>query len=134
MRRWQRDFWGINLLRLVLHFPGIIERNRGDETIPALRDGFDKGWISRRIAQGGTQPLEGAVHTSLKFNEGIGRPNSLLEFFAGNDLSGVLEQKHQQPERLILKFDANALTQQGPASGTSLEYAKAIDGIERHGN
>jgi hypothetical protein len=45
----------------------------------------------------------------IEFDEGVGRPEALLDFFPGNELPWFFEKNEQHSKRLVLKPDADAM-------------------------
>jgi len=46
-----------------------------------------------RIREHVAQLLDGAVQAGIKVDEGVRRPEPLTEFFASNDIAGMLQQQ-----------------------------------------
>jgi hypothetical protein len=57
----------------------------------------------------------------LEVDKRIGRPEPLAQLVARDDAAGPLEQRLQQPQRLILKVDAASLAAQVSGSRVELE-------------
>ncbi|HEY2171966.1 MAG TPA: hypothetical protein VGJ30_20250 [Candidatus Angelobacter sp.] len=60
----------------------------------------------------------------IEIYESVRRPDSLLEFFAGDNFARLFEQRLQNPERLLLQPNANSAFAQ--LSGTQIQL-KAIE-------
>jgi hypothetical protein len=54
------------------------------------------------------QLLDGGIEVPVEIYEGPIRPESLLEFFAGKDVSGSLQQEGEYLERLAVQMETDA--------------------------
>ena len=78
----------------------------GHESIAAAGDRLDKDGILGGVAQGVSEPLDGGVEAVVEVDEGVGLPEAGTQVVAGDDFSGSFEEKGQDPEGLLLEFDA----------------------------
>lgn len=62
------------------------------EATPALGEGFDEARFFSVIPESFAQLFYGIVQPLIEIHEGVGWPNSLLEFFAADYLTGALQQ------------------------------------------
>ena len=63
-----------------------------DEPITALWEGLDESRTLRGITQRLAQPRNGSVQVGVEINEYVCRPEAMVEFFPGDDFTGVLEE------------------------------------------
>jgi len=83
-----------------------------DEAVTTPGNGFNVAGFVGRIREHIAQLLHGAVQAGIEIDEGVRGPEPLMEFFAGNDIAGMLQQQRQYLEGLILKFQADAVLAQ----------------------
>jgi hypothetical protein len=67
--------------------------NRGDEAISQAGNSFYVARLTGGIVEDASQLLDGCVEAVLKIHERIGGPEALLELFAGDNLTGVLDEQ-----------------------------------------
>ena len=83
--------------------------NFSNKAIAAPGESFNKAGGLGGVAQGFPQPLDGVVKTVVEIDKGVGGPDLLLQFFAGDGLTGTLQKNLEDLERLLLEFDLRAL-------------------------
>ena len=82
--------------------------NRANETITAFGESF---YVSRMVSivrQGAANLVDREIDTVLEIDERRISPKAALDFFPGYDLSGALDEKQEDAERLGLKLEQNA--------------------------
>ncbi len=67
----------------------------------------------------------------LEVNEGIGRPELLLQFLAGDYLPRPLQQEFQDSQRLALNADFGPLPSQLSRGDIQFENAEPDDALSR---
>jgi hypothetical protein len=77
--------------------------NWDDETVSATRQSFNEPRLIRRIAQHFPEPIHRFIQAVVEVHKRVGRPQRPLEFFAGDQLTGALQQSHEHLEGLILQ-------------------------------
>ena len=55
------------------------------------------------VAEGHAQLADGGVEADIEINEGIGWPECTVQFFPGDEVSGMLEQQREDAARLLLR-------------------------------
>jgi hypothetical protein len=63
------------------------------ETISPAGERFYVPWAGRGISQGFAHFIDGGVETVIEIYEGIGGPQFLAKFFAGDDFTRALQQE-----------------------------------------
>ena len=81
-------------------------------------------WIVRRVTQGFAQAADGIVQAVFEFDERILGPEPLLKLISGDHFAGMLKESEQELERLLVKFDSDALFAQLSRPGIHLERAE----------
>jgi hypothetical protein len=106
---------GSHLLPLDRHQPAV--------SPPTKR--FNVARTGRIITECLPQFLEGRADAVLKLDNGIVGPEFFLNLFLGYDLSGILEQQHENLERLVLQPDPAILLAQLPSPEIELKGLKS---------
>ena len=75
------------------HCGGIRIDERSDEPITTPGNGFNVAWFVGRIREHVAQLLYGAVQSGVEIDEGVPGPEPLPEFFARNNIAGMLQQQ-----------------------------------------
>jgi hypothetical protein len=77
-----------------------------------------------------------AFYTAVKIDEGVRRPQPVAEFFARNDLSGVLQKHAQNLERLFLHLQPDPTLAQLACSNIYLvdSEPKNMEGLRWRGH
>ena len=96
-----------------------------DEAVAAPRQSLDVAGFLGRIGQDVAQLLDGAVQTGIEVNKSVCRPEFLTEFLARNYVAGMLEQKREYLEGLVLKLQADAVLVQLARTQVDFEGAEA---------
>ena len=65
------------------------------------------------------------VQTAIEIDKRVGRPELFLEFFARYDFAWVCQQEQEDLERLVPKFDPQALLAQFAREQVDFEHTKA---------
>jgi hypothetical protein len=63
-----------------------------EKTIAAFRNRLDVTRSSGAVAKSFAKALHRIVDALIEFDESVGRPEALLEFFSGNELAGFFEE------------------------------------------
>jgi hypothetical protein len=71
------------------------------------------------------KPRNRRVQPAIKINDSTVGPKPADQFFAGYDLSGVLEQSREYLKRLLLESQPNAVLAQFSAANVHLESAES---------
>jgi hypothetical protein len=64
----------------------------------------------------------------LEVDEGVSGPEAPMQFLSRDQFAGPLDQRGQQPERLILDVDRNVIPPQLARACVELERPEADDG------
>ena len=97
-----------------------ITSDRGDESIALAGQRLDELRVVGGIAQRIAQVIHRLVETAIEVDERVGRPQPPRQFFTRDELTGPLEQRQEQLQRLI--------AQRRPLSGISELAGVCIDG------
>ncbi len=89
------------------------------------RNRLHKPRAIRRIRQRIPNLVDRLIQPVVEIHVRIGRPNSFLQFFAGNDFSGMLDQHRQNPDRLLLQPYAQSTLAQFPSPNIQLKSPKS---------
>jgi hypothetical protein len=73
-----------------------------NETVSTLWDGLDEPRIFRRIAQGFAKPHDGGVQAVVKIDEGICRPETMLQLIPADNSTPMIEEQEENLEGLLL--------------------------------
>src|SRR6266446_4195607 len=76
-----------------------------NKPIAAPGECLNKSGRFGRVAQSLPKPLNSVVETMVKIDKGVGGPDSLLQFFAGDDLTRLFQQDLQNLKRLFLELE-----------------------------
>ena len=79
-----------------------------DEPVAAFGQGFDVAGVFGGVGQRFAYLIDRRAQAVVEVDHGLGAPDLLLQFLAGNDFSRTAEQDGQQLKRLTLQLDANA--------------------------
>jgi len=90
----------------------------GNKTIASASQGFNKARIISGVAEGLADFVDGSAEGVLKIDGRVFAPYPKLEFFAGDDLTGVLKQDRKNLEGLALNL--NSLTSLPQLSGLQI--------------
>src|SRR5579864_1887231 len=74
--------------------------HRRDEPVSPPRQGLDKARIVSIIAKRFANFVDSFIQSVLKINERVLRPELVVQFLAGDDLAGLLQQSDEHVERL----------------------------------
>ena len=96
---------------------------RRDEPIATPRQGLDKAWTLRRVAQRLANLGNGGIQIVVDIDEGVG-PELLLQFLTSHHLTGVFQQKCQDLKRLTTELQFHARLAQLPSPQVNLEIPK----------
>src|SRR6476659_7913708 len=66
--------------------------NRCQETVAPAGQGLNEPRAGRRVRQRLSYLVDGRVQATIKFNERFSGPKLLLDFFAADDFTGILQQ------------------------------------------
>jgi hypothetical protein len=100
---------------------------RNEEPIPSLWNCLNVSGIFGVIVQRLPQFANRYSKAAVKIHECIARPEAASEFLPADDLSGVFEQRDEEPMRLLLQPDASPVLQEFPRGGVYLKRAELID-------
>jgi hypothetical protein len=103
----------------------LIVLNDRDEAVAAARNGFDIAWLVCAVSQCGADLIDGEVDAAFEVDEGVVAPDVLVDFFAGDNLSGALCQEQEHGKRLRLEPDRVAAFAQLTTGGIECEGAEA---------
>jgi len=73
-----------------------------------------KRGLSAVSLRGFAQAADGVVQTVLEFDKSVLGPEALLKLLAGDNFTRMLEKSKQNLQRLVVKFDSEALLAQLP--------------------
>src|SRR5262249_32560993 len=85
------------------------------------RHGLNKSWVVRRITQSFANLVDGGVEAVVEVYEGVGGPERLAHFFAGDDFAWPRQQSRQYLEGLLLQLDLDPVFPQFPRGEIGLE-------------
>jgi hypothetical protein len=108
----------------------------GNEPIPASGNGLNKAGVVGIISQRIAQPFNGGVKAVIEIAEGVLWPEFAAKFFSCNHLAGMLEQRAQDLERLLLKLQLESILAQlacrnGNLEGSEPQNSRKL-GLWRH--
>ena len=98
-----------------------------DKPVAPTRDRLDKEGFLGRVTQSFAKLANCAVEAIVGVDEGIGRPEALLQFLAGDNLAFPFQEQQQYLEWLILHADAMSLPAKFARTGIDLKSAKALN-------
>ena len=76
---------------------------RSYKTVASAGNGFQKPGIIGRVVQGLAELPYRRVQRGVKLYKRIVRPQLLMDFFSGDELTWMLQQLHKNPKRLLLQ-------------------------------
>jgi hypothetical protein len=79
-----------------------------------------------------THPFQGSIEAAFEFHVRALWPEGFAQFLPGHDLTGAIQQKLEDPKRLILQLDPLALSGKGSACDIGLEQTESIDPLARY--
>jgi hypothetical protein len=74
--------------------------NGRDETVATAGKGLDISWSVRVVSESGTDLIDQEIDAALEVDEGFVAPDVLVDFFAGDDLTGALCEEQENGKRL----------------------------------
>src|SRR5262245_1790868 len=92
-----------------------------EEAVAATTDSFDEAGTLGGVAEGLADFVDCLVEPVVEIHERVSGPEFLLKFLATDDLAGVLEQRHQDLEGLLLEPDSDAALAQFASTNIHLE-------------
>ena len=99
-----------------------------DESVAAAGQRLDEPRHIGRVPERISQPANRGIQAVLEVDECLGRPQSLPQLLAGNELAGTIQQRLEHLKRLFGKTDPDAALPQLAGPQIQLERAKADDG------
>ena len=78
----------------------------GHKAVTTTWDRLNEGRVFGRIAQSSAELADRDIHGMVEVSKTVFRPNTGLQFLAGDQVSRVFQQDLQYSEGLILEFDA----------------------------
>ena len=78
----------------------------GDEAVAALGERLDIAGAVGGVAEGFADLVDGGAEGVVEVDDGVTTPEAELEVFAGDDLSGALEERGENLKGLRLQLDA----------------------------
>src|SRR5262249_5461818 len=86
-----------------------------DEPVATARHGFDETWALGDIAEAIAQPVDDRVEAVVEVDERVRLPQPAAQLLARYDLTGPLEQRHENLKRLLLKPEPDPVFSQLPS-------------------
>jgi hypothetical protein len=83
-------------------------RNGSDEAIATPGQCFDIARIVGVVAESIAHLIDGDGERAIEVDVGVFTPDPVVELFPGDDLTGPLDQRDQDPKGLTLNPDAGA--------------------------
>lgn len=102
--------------------------NVGEEAVSAARERFDEAGIGGGVAEGFAQLVDRGVEAVIEIDEGVRGPESLAEFFAGDDFAWTFEKSEQDLERLLLQAEAFVGLAKFAGARVCFELIETIEG------
>ena len=99
----------------------------GDEAVSAAGEGFDVTGAGSGISQGFAHLVNGSVEAVVEVDEGVGGPELLLQLFARDDVSGMIEEQSEHLEGLALQAQLDATLAQFSRAEVELEDSETRD-------
>jgi hypothetical protein len=84
----------------------------GDEAVAAARKGLNEARLLVRITKGAAERLNRRVHAVLEIDEGVGRPEPVLQFFAREQFARLFKEQGENLERPASETDFPAVLAQ----------------------
>src|ERR1700733_1431773 len=103
--------------------------NGENESVTPARQGFDIARRVGRIGQGRAKLGDSHIHGVVEVAKGIAWPDALLQFLARDNRTGLLQQRRQDLQRLVLKPDACSSFAQLARTQIEFEDPKSDRGI-----
>jgi hypothetical protein len=100
-----------------------------DEAIAAFRERFDEARTERRVSEHIAQLADGLVDRTVEADEGSFGPQSTAELLAGDNLSGIVHEREQQPQWLFTQADRAPCRRRSPESQSSSKTPKRRTGM-----
>src|SRR5271154_2691409 len=98
---------------------------RSDEAISTASECLDVLRLLSRIAKRFSQLGQGGVKPIVKVHKGVAGPQSVMQFVAGDQFPGVLQQRCKNLEWLILQTNPEPLLAQLPGAQVHVKWAEA---------
>jgi hypothetical protein len=95
-----------------------------DQAVAALWQRLDITRIFRRVAKSLPEPCNSRIQSMFEIDKGVIGPETLSEFFSGNDRSGLFQERSEYLKRLRLQSNPNAVFPQHGFIKVDLERAK----------
>ena len=86
---------------------------RSDEPVTAARHRLNKSWIVGVVIERGPQLLQDHIETAVEIDVCAVGPKVLPKHLAADKISPCLQQKDQDPKRLLLDFDSHSIAREG---------------------
>src|SRR5579863_4403702 len=99
----------------------------GDEAVSAAGEGFDIAGARSGIPESFADLVYGGVEAVIEIDEGIGGPEFLADFFAGDDVAWALEEQGQDLKGLVLQAELRPVLAQLAGGQVKFEDAEADD-------
>src|SRR5581483_8439263 len=99
--------------------------NGSNETISPASQGLDKTRIRCRVPERLTDLVDRGVQAVVEINKGVSLPDFFAKLIAADDLSGSLEKRGENLERLLLKSYPIALLAELAGKQVDFEQAEA---------
>jgi hypothetical protein len=101
------------------------------QAITTAREGFNKTGVFGGITEGIAQALDGGVQAMIEIYKRVGGPKPAAQFLPRNDFTGTLEEHGQNPERLLLKPDFDAIAAKLTGAKVGFKGSEADDIMDR---
>src|SRR5262249_21484021 len=99
--------------------------HRTDVPVAPASQRVDVTWLLPRIAQHFANPCDGVMQAVVKIDEGVGRPDSVLQFLARYNVAGAFQQDLQHPQGLAAQAQPYTLPAQLSRRDIQLEIVEA---------
>jgi hypothetical protein len=97
--------------------------HRNEPTVAAAGQGLDVAWRGGIVAERVAQLLHGRADAQVELDDCIAAPEPRADGVRSDHFSDMLEQDHEEPERLVLQ--SNAAIVEVQLSGTDVERERA---------
>src|SRR5262249_3909639 len=112
--------------------PGVFNHlDRRDESVAALREGFDEPRTLGRIPQRLTQAVHRGVQPMIEVDERVGRPELLPKRVAADQVPAPTQEQQKDVEGTASQFDDPTLLAQLAEPAVDLEKAESIETFGR---
>jgi hypothetical protein len=101
---------------------------RGNEPVPAAREGLDEPRRVGGIAQSFAEAVDCRAEAMLEVHKGIARPKLASELLARHDTALPFQQKSKNLKRLALELDSCPIAVEFPSFEVSGKLAKPNTG------